>query len=467
MVTSPLHTFRKVYSTYVSQESSPTPLAVARILFGMLMVFSSVRFVALGWVDAQYIRPVMHFGYSGFEWVTSVGYPGMYIVFGAMILSAVGIMLGAWYRTSAVMFFLLFTYVELIDKTYYLNHYYFVSIAALLFCILPANSAFSIDALRKRAIARVVIPRWTTDVLKIQISIVYFFAGIAKINPDWLFNAMPLRIWLPAHDSMPILGSLFALPFTPWIFSWMGMLFDVTIPFFLWNNKTRWYAYATVVAFHSVTGFLFQIGVFPLVMMGMTLIFLIPSFNPNAASSAILAGSTNSSVSTKPTGTTKPTGSTETRSPLQKLYPVLRPLLVVFFAVQILLPLRFLLYSGNLFWTEEGYRFSWRVMLMEKSGAATFYVLDKNTGRTGVVANGEFLNPHQEKQMAMQPDMIVQYARWLREHYAQHGVAEPMVMADVWVTLNGQPSRQLVDPNVDLSREELGMHQYKWVLSND
>jgi hypothetical protein len=86
--------------------------------------------------------------------------------------------------------------------------------------------------------------------------------------------------------------------------------------------------------------------------------------------------------------------------------------LVVYVSFQLLFPWRYMLYPGNLFWTEEGYRFSWRVMLMEKAGTATFYVKDRKSGREGIVINSEFLNRHQEKQMAFQPDMMLQFAHY-------------------------------------------------------
>ncbi len=68
--------------------------------------------------------------------------------------------------------------------------------------------------------------------------------------------------------------------------------------------------------------------------------------------------------------------------------------------IQLLFPWRYLLYPEELFWTEEGYRFSWRVMLMEKAGYAEFKVVDSKTGKRFYVDNSDFLSPFQEKQMA-------------------------------------------------------------------
>lgn len=417
---------------------SLAPLAILRIVFGTVMVISCVRFAALGWIAEQYIDPVMHFPYAGFEWITSLGDPGMYVVFGVMTLAALGVAAGAWYRVSSILFFLTFTYVELIDKTYYLNHYYFVSIAAFLFCLVPAHRMLSIDVMRKPNLRADTIPRWVLDVFKLQIAIVYVFAGLAKINHAWLIDAMPLRIWLPAQSDLPVIGPLMTLWWLPWVFAWAGMIFDCTVPFLLWNRRTRLYAYVAVVVFHVITGMMFQIGVFPLVMIAMTLVF----FEPGASSPADY--------------------------PVQTLAAPNKPIQIVLalhLVLQILIPWRFLAYPGELMWTEDGYRFSWRVMLMEKSGSALFTVRDGVTGRLGVVDNSEFLNAHQEKQMSMQPDMIVQYARFLREEYARRGVKNPSVTADVWVTLNGAPAQQLVDPMRNLAGNDIGWLHTSWVLA--
>jgi len=359
----------------------------------------------------------------------------MYWLFGVMTLSALGVMLGAFYRVSIITFFLCFTYVELIDKTYYLNHYYFVSLAAFLFCLVPANAAFSADSWRRPERRRDVLPRWTLDIFKVQIGIVYLYAGLAKITSSWLIDAMPLRIWLPAHADMPVLGPLFALPWVPWVFAWAGMFYDVSVPFFLAWRRTRLVAYAAVIVFHVITGLLFQIGVFPIVMIGMTLVFFV---DPSAPSM---------------------------QTPdLPRPRAIVRWALVAYVVIQLLVPWRFLLYPGELFWTEEGYRFSWRVMLMEKAGTALFKVEDRATGRSGYVDNRMFLNEHQEKQMAMQPDMVVQFAHVLHRHYAALGMTDPKVTAEVWVTLNGAPSALLVDPHRDLARESLGIHRCDWIM---
>ncbi|MBU3742323.1 MAG: HTTM domain-containing protein [Candidatus Kapabacteria bacterium] len=427
----------------VTAPVSIAPLAVARVLFGAAMTFSCVRFIALGWIEEQYIAPTWHFPYYGFEWVRSLGDPGMYLLYGAMTLAAIGVMLGAFYRVSIITFLLTFTYVELIDKTYYLNHYYFVSLAAALFSIVPAHRRFSLDVLRRPLLAVDTVPRWCVDVFKLQLGIVYVYAGIAKMTSSWLIDAMPMRLWMPANDTLPVIGPLMVIPWMPWVFAWTGMLFDTTVPFLLAWKRTRLVAYTAVVVFHTVTGMMFQIGVFPLVMIAMTLIFFDARLHQRVIGMSISA---------------KPVHGHVTHQTW-----ILRGL-AIYVMLQVLIPWRFVLYPGELFWTEQGYRFSWRVMLMEKAGTATFYIRDRVTGREGAVNNADFLNAHQEKQMSMQPDMIIRYASLLHDHYAAHGVRDPYVRAEVWVTLNGAPSKLLVDSSIDLSAQREGFHNYAWIL---
>ena len=93
-------------------------------------------------------------------------------------------MLGWKYRLNAVLFFFSFFYKELMDKTTYLNHYYLVSLVAFMMIWLPANVGFSVDARSNSRLQASNIPRWSIVSLQWMIGIVYFFAGVAKINTD-------------------------------------------------------------------------------------------------------------------------------------------------------------------------------------------------------------------------------------------------------------------------------------------
>lgn len=428
------------------------PLVTLRVIVGGMLLFSTLRFVLLGWVEDHYVCPQFHFKYFGFEWVEPLSASGMYAVHGLLIISSLCVMLGWQYRLAAIAQFVLFTYTELIDLTYYLNHYYFVSIVCGLLIFVPANRAYSLDVRRNPGLAQRHTPRWSILIFQLQLGIVYFYAGIWKINYDWLINALPLKIWAPANDQLPLVGWIFQQKFTPLLFSWIGMLYDVSIVFWLSWSRTRIWAYLTVIVFHSLTGLMFQIGVFPLVMMGATLIFFSETWHTKRWNTiGKWLGCSMASVSSA--------------IPVRRMPSLLLGFFFLHFVFQLLFPWRYQLYPGNIFWTEEGYRFCWRVMLMEKAGTATFYVKDAKTGREGEVVNSEFLNPHQEKQMAMQPDMILQFAHFLKQHYEKQGLTDPSVRAEVYVTLNARPSRLLLDPTVDLTKISDNWSHKTWILN--
>jgi hypothetical protein len=431
------------------------PLVSFRILFGVATLISTLRFWLFGWIDDHFVHTKVQFKYFGFEWVQLAPESWMYVIHGVMLLASLGILLGAYYRWSALLFFLTFTYCELIDITYYLNHYYFVSLVSLMMCVVPANIAFSVDVWRKPSIKQTTVPAWSINVFKAQLIIVYFFAGIAKINYDWLILALPLKIWLPAHDDMPLLGWLFQYDITSYIFSWAGMLFDVCVGYFLLKKETHLYAWLFVAFFHIVTGFLFQIGVFPMVMIVSTLIFFGDDFHHRVLSTI------QTIFRLKPVVVTAKNHIPYFEKPAVKR--VLQAFFAVWFLFQILFPFRYVLYPGNLFWTEEGYRFSWRVMLMEKAGTATFYVTDATTGREGMVDNSMFLNPHQEKQMSFQPDLILQYAQFLKTYYEDRGATVSKVRAEVYVTLNARPSKLFIDDQQNLLELTDSWQHKKWI----
>ncbi len=426
----------------INRPISIAPLISFRVLFGSVMLASVLRFVWNGWIETQYLVPEFHFTYYGFSWVQPFGVWGMYLLFGIMAISAIGIMLGYYYRLNALAFFLAFTYVELIDKTNYLNHYYFVSIIALLLIFLPAHRFFSLDSQRKPSIQIQQIPYGFVLILQLILFLVYFYAGLAKLHPDWLFEALPLRIWLPPLTHLPLIGGWMDELWVAYAFSWFGAIYDLSIPFLLFNRKTRPYAFLAVIAFHISTWILFPIGMFPFIMILATTIF----FAPATHEKIILK--TKKLLEKWQFITPKPLNTQSYHSPYKKY---LWAFFALFLTIQVLLPWRFLLYPGQLFWTEQGYRFSWRVMLMEKAGYAIFHIKDKATGKEWNAYASDYLTPMQEKQMATQPDMILQFVHFLDKKMEEQGYKDIEIRAEVYVTLNGRSNRMLIDPKVDLT----------------
>ena len=440
---------------FINKPISIAPLVVFRVLFGFIMFVSVMRFVLNGWVDSQYLMPRFFFSYYGFEWVKPLGETGIYALFIIMAIAALLVMAGAFYKLSATVFFLVFTYVELIDKTNYLNHYYFVSLVSLALIFLPAHRHFSVDVWRKPSLHVKTVPYWCILIIQLQLALVYFYAGVAKLNYDWLIEALPLRMWLPPNAHIPVVGFLFEKVWVAYFFSWFGAVYDLSIPFLLFYKSTRPYAYIAVIAFHVLTWLLFPIGMFPFIMILATTIFFSPDFHQGLIKKL--------SVVLQRFGVYRPTVPQEFAVPAASKWII--GFFILFLTVQVLLPWRFALYPGKLFWTEQGYRFSWRVMLMEKAGYVIFHVKDPETGRQWEAYAHEHLTPMQEKQMSTQPDMILQYAQFLEQEYIKQGINDPEIRAEAYVTLNGKGSRLFIDPEVDLTEEHDGFGHKKWILS--
>jgi len=442
--------------TYLHKTASSAPLAVFRIGFGLMMFFGIVRFWSYGWIKKLYIDPQFHFTYYGFEWVRPLG-DYTYLLFALCGVAALMVAVGYKYRIAILLFFLSFTYIELMDKTTYLNHYYFVSVLSFLMIFLPANRYYAVDCF---AFAKAYknIPKWTVDSIKLLICIVYFYAGLAKINADWLLRAMPLKIWLPSKYDLPLLGDLMQEPWIPYAMSWSGMLYDLSIPFLLLYRKTRWLGFVLVVVFHVLTRVLFPIGIFPWVMIVSCLIFFSPSVHDKLLQSLERLLRPIRALFYR-----RQVPFMENYRPSRSRFPIYI-ILVIFFSIQLLLPWRYALYPDELFWTEEGYRFSWRVMLMEKMGYTQYRIVDGETGESFIVDNTDFLTPFQEKQMSFQPDFILQYAHFLGDHFTSQGHAHVEVYVDAYVALNGRLSQPYIDKSVNLYTIKESFQHKDWIL---
>ena len=430
-----------------------------------MMFASTLRFILKGWINDFYVTPKYYFTYYGFDWVKPLEENSMYILFGILLLSSLLIAFGLFYRISIVLFFIVFTYIELIDKTNYLNHYYFISLMSFILIFLPLNRHFSLDVYFQICKNKTKVPSWTINFIKSQIAFVYIFAGISKLNYDWLIEAQPLINWLKHQSDFPIIGSLLLNDITAYLFSWGGAIFDLFIVFILISKRWRIYGYILVVIFHIMTSLMFPIGVFPLVMIGSTLIFFSENFHIKIISFISIFTLKLNNLETENTYNLK-----------SSFKPFYKLLFVSFFILQLVLPLRYLLYPGKLFWTEQGYRFSWRVMLIEKAGYAQFYIHEPIKDRKMLVENRNYLTPQQEKMMATQPDMILQFAHHISKTFKDSIINErngeiinlgksPKVTADIKVSLFNKGSRSFIDNRINLTDEKRGFSNKSWILT--
>ncbi len=426
-------------------------LVVFRLAFGLLMLVEVWRFVHHGLVTSYYIEPSFHFTYWGFGWVRPWPGDGMYIHFGVLGLLAGLMAVGLFYRLSAVLFFLGFTYIFLLERANYLNHFYLICLVSFLMIFISPHRAFAVDAWRRPGWRSDTLPAWQLWLMQFQIGIAYFFGGIAKLNADWL-RCEPLRTWLARRTDFPLIGPYFTNEFVVHLFSYGGLLLDLlVVPALLWR-RTRLYAFGFAVFFHLMNARLFQIGIFPWFMLAATLLFFPPDWPRTLARRLGFQR-----LGQLPAGS-------EIAVPFDWRRRLTITCLAVYVAVQVLLPLRHWLYPGDVSWTEEGHNFSWHMKLRSKEARVTFFVTDPKTPRTWEVRPAEHLSSRQLRKMSTRPDLILQFAHHLADQYRARGYESVEVRAAVLCSLNGREPQLLIDPEANLAAQREWIATAPWIL---
>ncbi|MCG6971346.1 MAG: HTTM domain-containing protein [Gammaproteobacteria bacterium] len=438
-------------------------ITVFRIGFGIIMLWDTWRYYAKGWVEAYYIQPDFYFKYHGFEWVHPWDGDGMLIHFAVMGLCAFLIVVGAFYRLAIIVFTLAFSYVFLLDQTRYLNHFYLVILFSILLCIIPAHRQYSVDAWLRPRLRSATLPAWTLWLLRVQMEIVLIFAGLVKINPDWL-QLQPLKMWLAERSDFPFgLGYLFTQDWSVGIAAYGVIALHIIGAPLLLVKRTRLAVFCVYAAFHCLNHFVFYIGIFPWFTLFASLLFFEPDWPKRLWAGLRQKWPLRLHLLTPRNH--PHSGSQTYNTPAAQQHLTLA-FVALWAASQIFIPLRHLLYPGNVSWTEEGHRFAWQMKLRDKDGWVDFYVVDAdNPGNITHVPPQWFLTPKQARKMAGRPDMILQFAHFLAAHWREHyAMANPQVYASAFVSLNGRPPTLLIDPTRDLTKVERSLWPADWIV---
>ncbi|MDX1993440.1 MAG: HTTM domain-containing protein [bacterium] len=408
------------------------PLVYLRVIFGAVMMWEVWRYFHHGWIRRYYIDTVFTFKYYGFEWVQPLPGAGMYAWFIGLGVLAFCILIGFAYRPAVILFFFGFSFVFLLDQANYLNHFYLVCILAFILIFLPANRAFALDSWLRPKLRAETAPRWTLRLLQFQLLLVYVYAGVAKLNVDWL-RGEPMRMWLAERTATPLIGQWFTEEWMVYLFSYGGLMIDLlAAPALLWK-RTRWPALIALISFHLLNGQLFNIGIFPWLMLAMLPLLLPTEWLAQPLRRLRLQ---SGYAPTKPHAMFQPRR-------------LITAALIAFAAFQLLFPLRHWLYPGDVAWTEEGHRFSWRMKLRDKASDARFFVY--SGADWWEIDLRQHLSARQIDEMSTRPDMILQFAHYLRDAMHQQGYQNVRVTAWVVASLNGREARLLIDPNADLA----------------
>ena len=417
-------------------------LVFFRIAFGLLMLWIVQLVWSLHRIQQWWIEPPFLFKYAGFSWVHPWSGNGLYVHWILLGLFALFVAVGFLYRISTALFFLSHTYFFLLDQGRYVNHTYLISLFSFLLIFVPAHRAFSVDALFTPRLRSRAAPAWSLWLLRTQMGVVYFFAGVAKIAPDWL-HGEPLRTWLKQQGFLHEEWAVYAASY--------GSLFVdlLIVPFLLWR-RTRLAAFCVAVIFHLLNARIFPLDVFPWLAIAATTLFLSPSW-PRRIISIFRPSITSPSME-----------KVELPAPWKQKF--ILACVALYIALQVLVPLRHFLYPGGIEWTYMEHRFSWQMMLERDVTQTFFYVTDPNTGREFQVRPREYLDVQQTTHMGWRPDMVRQFACFLANRMPRLGPKPLRVQVRMYVSVNGRKPQLFIDPIVDLAAEERSWGRPRWLL---
>ena len=476
-------------------------LAVFRIGFGALMLFEAVNYGFFLCLDCMYRETDFLFKYSGFEWVRLPPGIGLELGFVAMALGAAGVMLGLFFRASALLLLATFSYLFLLDQALYLNHFYLAILYLAILACTPANRLWSLDARRRPEIASATIPNWPRFWLGAQTEIVLLYAGIVKLNADWL-QLEPMRLWMNYRSAD-------AAPLFQWLTQDWGIaaasygaiaLHLVGAPLLLWR-RTRLPVLGVYAFFHLTNAFTFNIGIFPFMTFAATLMLFDANWprqfarwlrarlglapRANAGEAAVATAAADAPVDRapdRPPGRLARTldavareprieadaaaaGSSAAGGPSSPVRAFVVAGVLGWLVLQCVVPLRHLAAPGDVAWNEDGHRFSWRMKLRSKVGRASFVVVHPD-GTREVVDPADHLNRKQVRKMACIPDLVWQFAQFVETDYRRAPDEDVAVHAWTSCSLNTREPIALVRRQVDLTAIDRDTPTQEWLMPN-
>jgi hypothetical protein len=102
--------------------------------------------------------------------------------------------------------------------------------------------------------------------------------------------------------------------------------------------------------------------------------------------------------------------------------------------------------------------------LRTKTGEAVFTVTHPPSGQTWTIKPEDYLKSHQLMKTITKPDLVLQFAHYLAEEKRREGYDDVEVRARVMVSLNGREPQLLIDPNVDLAKEQVSLLPAQWIV---
>ena len=353
-------------------------------------------------------------------------------------------MLGYKYRLSIIAFAIMWSATYFMQKASYNNHYYLLILLCGIMAVLPAHKYASLDAKHNPSIKSISMPSWCKWFIVIQLFIVYTYASVAKLYPDWLDLTTP-KLLMAGKRNYPIIGEFLQNDFMPYLVAYGGILYDGLIIPLLLFKPTRKMAFYGSIFFHLFNSIVFQVGIFPYLALAFSLFF----FEPKIINKLFLKSKalyTGNEISVK------------------SYKPILITLGLIYFTIQVALPLRHHFIADNVLWTEEGHRLSWRMMLRSKQGTTYYKIVNHTKDTTFNVNLDNYLTKKQQRLASTKPDIMWQFSKRLKNRFKSEGDSIS-VYVNSSLSVNGKPYQKFTNSHVDIANEEWDYYGHTtWLL---
>lgn len=218
------------------------PLAVARIITGVNAALASLE----AWRMLSRLLAPLVVKIPVFAGLPVLPSGALRPFIAVWFIAALVFALGWKTRVAGVVLTLVTGYTLVLDQQTYSNHLYLLFLVLLLLTISDSGATWSVDA--RRHATRTEVAAWPILLLKIQVTIVYFFSAMAKITHQYLAGAILTRSlkqggWFAAPQS-------WRAPEAMSILAVISIVVELFIAFGLWSPRLRRFAIVAGIGFH-------------------------------------------------------------------------------------------------------------------------------------------------------------------------------------------------------------------------
>ncbi|HSH81153.1 MAG TPA: HTTM domain-containing protein [Herpetosiphonaceae bacterium] len=226
----------------LTSSTDARPVAVVRIMLGLAAIIAALetyKVLVLALHSAIVALPF-------WTWFPRLSPMSALLLTLLWITAAILFAVGWRVRYSGVLLTLVMATALLSDQRAYSNHLYLLTLLIALLTLADSAALWSIDA--RRYGSRATVPGWPILLIKLQVSIVYLFAGLTKMHPAWL-SGVVLAAYLPetTRDLLPLAWQSLIIQ----SLAWLSIGVELFLAVALWLPRLRWLALVVGIGLHA------------------------------------------------------------------------------------------------------------------------------------------------------------------------------------------------------------------------